>query len=378
MHPSAHHSRPRCPSRSRSALPLLLALVATAPLPAPAPVAAQDMEMRAAHPRSRVTKANWELAARFAPYRMRKLVFSTSVSPNWIKHGDRFWYEWKTSDGSFFYIVDPAKGTKKQIFDRDRIAAELTRITKDPWDAKHLPIRNIRFIDENTLQFEVESSQEEVVEKVETEEEQQEQMKREERRKARARKKKKVFHFEYDLRTRTLRELKDWEAPDKHPRWASLSPDSAWVVFTRECNLYLMSGEDYWKIVDARRGKTGEEADSAEAKVEVEEIQLTTDGEKWYCYGSYGRGETDEETEKNWTKRQPSGVLWSHDSRYFALTRQDRRKVGELWVVHVVGNKRPQLETYKYDMPGEEDVTQTELLVFDMQAREMKKIDDDP
>ncbi len=29
-------------------------------------------------------------------------------------------------------------------------------------------------------------------------------------------------------------------------------------------------------------------------------------------------------------------------------------------------------------MPGEKDVTQTELLVFDMQGREMKKIDDDP
>jgi dipeptidyl aminopeptidase/acylaminoacyl peptidase len=52
--------------------------------------------------------------------------------------------------------------------------------------------------------------------------------------------------------------------------------------------------------------------------------------------------------------------------------------VDELWVIHAVGNKRPKLETYKYDMPGEEDVTQTELYVFDMEDRAMTKIDDDP
>ncbi len=38
------------------------------------------------------------------------------------------------------------------------------------------------------------------------------------------------------------------------------------------------------------------------------------------------------------------------------MTRQDQREVEDLWVVHVVGNKRPKLETYKYDMPGEENV----------------------
>jgi len=37
--------------------------------------------------------ANYELAARFAPYRIRDLVKSTAVSPRWIEHGDRFWYE---------------------------------------------------------------------------------------------------------------------------------------------------------------------------------------------------------------------------------------------------------------------------------------------
>lgn len=321
--------------------------------------------------------ANWQLAARFAPYRMSNLVKSTSVNPNWIEEGDRFWYQWDDTNGTYYYLVDPARGTKRQIFDNDRIAAELTRITGDPWDGQHMGIRNLKFIDDNTVQFEVQSTIDEEVEEegVEEQEQQEEQQRGPPRR---PRTEKKVFHFEYDVTTRTLRELEDFEEPDSHPGWAGVSPDSSVVVYNKECNLYSMGWDDYMKLVDARRGKQGEAADSAEMKVEVEETQLTTDGEMYYCYGSYGRGQTDEETEENWGKRQSAGILWSHDSRYFALTRDDDREVEDLWVVHVVGNKRPQLETYKYEMPGEEHVGVVELLVYDMQAGEMKKIDDDP
>ncbi len=322
--------------------------------------------------------ADYQMAARFAPYRIRDLVKSTTVSPRWIDHGDRFWYEWETTDGKFFYLVDPARGTKRPIFDNDRIAAELTRITGDPWDGQHLPIRNIRFIDDATLEFEVESSQDEEQEQATEGDQQQQQQQRQRGQAGRRQAKKKVFHFEYDVATRTLRLLEDYEAPDNHPGWASISPDTAWVVFSREFNLWAMTWEEYQKVLDARRGKTGEEADSLAEAVEVEEVQLTTDGEKDYAYGNQGRGDNDEETEKEFKKRQRAGISWSHDSRYFALTRQDRREVGDLWVVHVVGNTRPKLETYKYDMPGEENVTQTELLVFDMQDRQMTKIDDDP
>ena len=357
-------------------LPGIFLLVATAV--AVSPARAQDRPAEQLQSPEPVMGANWTLGARWAPYKIRKLVYSTSVSPHWIKHGDRFWYEWKTSAGTFYYVVDPARASKRQIFDNDRIAAELTRITHDPWDAQHLPIKNIRFIDQNTLQFDVQSSQDEKEDTVETEENQQQRMERERRAQARKRARKKVFHFEYDVPTRTLRLLEPYEAPDNHPGWATMSPDSAWVVYSKQCNLYAMDAGEYAKVLDARRGKSGAVADSADAKLSLTETQLTTDGEKWYCYGSYGRGKTDDETAKNWDKRHFAGVLWSHDSRYFGLTRQDRRKVGELWVIHSVDNKRPQLETYKYDLPGEKNVTQTELLVYDMQARQMKRIDDDP
>lgn len=327
---------------------------------------------------NRAWGANWQMADRFSPYKMDDLVYSLTVNPRWIGDTNRFWYEWENADGSFFYIVNPDQGTKREIFDRDRIASELTRITKDPWDAQHLPIRNIEFVDENTLRFEVESSQEEEVE--DEEEELGEQQQEEEERGRRGRTEKKVFYFEYDVDTRTLRELEDFEEPRTHPRWAGVSPDSSMVVFSRECNLHMMGWDDYMKIVEARHDKEGEAADSAEAEVEVDETQLTTDGERHYCYGSSGggRGSTVDEWDEEWEKRQPARVIWSHDSRYFALTRQDEREVKSLWVVHVAGAERPKLESYKYAMAGDSAVDQTELLVYDTESREMREIEKDP
>lgn len=321
--------------------------------------------------------ANYRLAARWAPYKIDKLIYSTTVNPRWIKGSERFWYEWRTSQGTFYYIVDPVRGTKRQIFDNDRIAAELTRITGDPWDGQHLPIRNIRFIDANTLRFEVQSSQDEEVREQRQDTVQTERQTMTRASRPRPRTRKKVHHFEYDVNTQTLRELEDYEEPDSHPSWANVSPDGRTVIFARNHNLYMMSGEDYRKILDARKGKQGEEAEKAEEAVEVTEIQLTEDGEEHYSYGFDGRGQTDAQRERSKGKRQRAPGAWSKDSRRFALVRSDQRKVGDLWVIHSVGNKRPELETYKYDMPGEENVTQNELLVLDIATRTMVKVQAD-
>ena len=305
---------------------LALAIALTLPafgVPSSAAVAQDEGTVMVQGPGS----ANFELAARFAPYKIRDLVHSTRVQPRWVGDTQKFWYQWDNSGGTHYYLVDPQRGTRTEIFDNDRIAAELTRITRDPWDAQHLPIRAIRFIDEGTIQFEVQSSQDEEIEEEEEEDEEVEEDE-EQRGPRRPRTRKKVHHFEYDVATRTLRELEDYEEPRTHPSWASVSPDTAWVVFSREFNLWMMSYEEYEKIREARHGKTGDEVEKAEDDVEVEEIQLTTDGEKDFSWGSQGRGQNDEETEEEHTKRQSPGITWSHDSRYFALTRRDRREVG--------------------------------------------------
>ncbi|HVK98006.1 MAG TPA: hypothetical protein VM368_09315, partial [Flavisolibacter sp.] len=114
-----------------------------------------------------VTKANYQLASRFSPKKLDKMIFSTSVDPHWLKLSDRFWYSYETTDGKKWYIVDPAKGEKRVMFDNEKLAAQLTKIVRDPMDAQHLNIDSLRFVrDENWIQFEVKSTEE--VEKKDT------------------------------------------------------------------------------------------------------------------------------------------------------------------------------------------------------------------
>ena len=340
---------------------LLFGLIATASY-GPAPLAGQATDQAAARSES----PNYRLAGRFAPYKIRELIHSTSVEPNWIENSERFWYSWETGDGKSYYLVDPQEGTKTEIFDNDRIAAELTRITLDPWDGKHLPIRSIKFIDENTLQFESSREEEEEEDEERDEQEQDEEEEDEEDEED-------VFHFEYDVTTRTLRELADWEGPDNHPSWASVSPDRRTVIFARNHDLHMMSGDDYARILDARRGESGDDADDAEEDVEIEDTRLTTNGEEHYSYEAFERGPTDAEREKNKNKRKRAEITWSKDSRRFAMIRNDRRTTQDLWVIHSTGNDRPELETYRYDMAGDTLVAQPEILIYDLPDRNLVK-----
>ncbi|MEG0163282.1 MAG: S9 family peptidase, partial [Mucinivorans sp.] len=95
--------------------------------------------------RKPITESNYELPARFTPDKMRSMVFSTNVDPHFLKNSQKFWYVWQTSAGRNWWLVDPMKATKTKLFDPVKLAAQLTPVVGDPFDALHLPIANIRF-----------------------------------------------------------------------------------------------------------------------------------------------------------------------------------------------------------------------------------------
>ncbi len=336
-----------------------------------------------------VTKANYELPARFTPNKMKKLVFSTRVDAHWLKHSGRFWYMYETSEGKTFWIVDPVKKSKRPVFDNVKMAAMLTRATKDPYDAQHLPMDTIKFIKKETaLYFKVKKN-EDVLEaekrKQEAEEKKQEKdiqerqekkerqtdeedtgKKKEKSAVEKAREEaQKYHHFEYVLATGELIHLEDYIAEPERPLWASISPDGETIVYGRHYNLYYMDKSNYRKWLQNPEDPT------------IEEHQLTTDGEEHYAYHREGRGETNVDKEKNKDERKPAFAVWSHDSKKFALIRTDQRKVKDLWVINSVAEPRPTLETYKYHMPGEKESPQSEILVFDLDTEAKLKIEAD-
>jgi dipeptidyl aminopeptidase/acylaminoacyl peptidase len=288
-----------------------------------------------------VTKANYQLAARFSPKKIEKMVFSLNVDPHWLKLSDRFWYTYETTEGKKWYIVDAAKGEKKLMFDNAKLAAKLTAIVKDPMDAQHLNIDSLRFIrDENWIQFEVKSTEE--IEK----------------RDSTAKKgtppvkERKVYYFEYNLNNGDLVQLSDFKKPKRRPSWASVSPDGQTILFARNYNLYWMDKTNYEKALQKDDDST------------IVENKITSDGVEWFEWG-FGGNETNVDKEKNKNKRKGVIAYWSPDSKHFAINRTDSRKVMELWVINSVADPRPTLETYKYEMPGEKEQPVEYMYVFD-------------
>ena len=97
-----------------------------------------------AQPSRSVKKANYELAERFSQKKVGQMVYSTQIRPNWFRNSDRFWYSWKTSQGTRYYVVDAVTGVKTELFDMDRLAMQVSEITRDPYDAAHLPLNSRR------------------------------------------------------------------------------------------------------------------------------------------------------------------------------------------------------------------------------------------
>jgi dipeptidyl-peptidase 4 len=309
-----------------------------------------------AHSQDNQERANYQMAARFAPKKLDKMVFSTNVDAHWLKNSDRFWYTYETPNGKNWYIVDPTRAQKRLMFDNEKLAAQLSAIVKDPMDAQHLIIDSMRFIrDENWIQFEVKSTEE--IEKKDTAA----------KKGATPVKEKKVYYFEYNINTGQLVELSELKKPKRTPRWAAISPDGQTIVYVKNFNLYWMDRKNYEKALL-------NEDDSS-----IVDNKITNDGLEYFSYGTEsflgGSGENNVDKEKNKNKRKPAFIFWSPDSKYFAMVRTDARKVKDLWVINSVSDPRPTLETYKYWMPGEKDAPLSNIYLFTTASKTYKELD---
>jgi len=274
------------------------------------------------------TLPEYTQARKFAGKAVEQLQFSYTVDPNYFNKGNKFWYEYKTSQGTNWYVVEPELSKKQPLFNLDELAAEITSITKDPFDAKQAPVKNLKLEeDDYTFRFDVVSST------------------------------KDTFYFAYDYRTRKLDTLKEKE---NTLSWGNVSPDKKRVVYAKNLNLYYMSYADYERLKKNPKDST------------ITEVALTTDGVEDFAFGMpRNRMNTDSLYDN---KRKQVQGLWSPTSRYFVATLYDNRRVKDLWVINSIANPRPTLETYKYQMPGESASPVVHLYLFDVEMNARKEI----
>ena len=344
-----------------------------------------------------IVRANYDLAMKWSSAKVGRLLFDTSVAPRWLETGDRFWYTYQTSQGRFFYIVDPVKKTKALLFDSAKMAAMLSAITLIPYDAQHLPFSTIRFVKKDTaleFQFTVPQDADIVgakkIEAQKTAETAGQTGQTQEGRGTRgqagarggaapAQPRTRTLLFEYDLATGKVQLTNDnYRAPTTPGAWASISPDKKTIIFARNHNLYMMDDVNFEKAKKDENDKS------------IVETQLTTDGVQYYSFGGRGgRGGGDQQqeqqqdvvTEEGQTGRgnarsPASGVVWAKDSKHFSVVRSDSRKVSDLWVINTIAKPRPTLNTYRYAMPGDANITQRELIAFNRDTKARVNIKD--
>jgi dipeptidyl-peptidase-4 len=339
---------------------------------------------------------NYELASQWTTEKINKVVFDLGVAPHWFEASDRFWYSYETRDGKRYFVVDAAKKSRAPLFDNAKVAAALTSATRVPMDAQHLPIKTVKLVkSDTTLQLEVEVPKDADVPGLKSAppkptttsgdrgdagepggpggpSEAAPQQRRGGQQQADGdddgSDKKSVF-FEYELAGGKLTLLPDFDDPKK-PRWASVSPDDATIVFARGHNLFMMDAANYPK------------ARKTPGDASVVETQITTDGEEHFGYERRLQDEDtralrkDSKDDKHKAgRRVPSiQVFWSKDSKRFAVVRRDERKVSDLFVINALSTPRPTLETYRYAMPGEEHIAQPQIELFDVATRERTQV----
>ena len=258
-------------------------------------------------------RADFKAAEKFRTENMRPKYGDLRVSPNWIHESNKFWYSYKTSAGKNYYYVDADSRARKLLFDSRFMASEIHKLIHRPFNELDLPLEDIEFEKKSTFRFTF---------KIDS------------------------IRFSYDINSKILAIKDTIPKKDRDPGWATYSPDSTWIAYAKNHNLYIMKSDD---------------PDSVE-------IQLTTDGELHYGY----EGRRSDTTKD---KKVRSGARWFENSEKLYITKSDSRKVSDLFVINALADPRPELETYKYAMPGEENVPQYELIIFDTDSKERKDIE---
>jgi hypothetical protein len=264
---------------------------------------------------STAQKADFKAAEKFLEDNITTKYGDLEVIPNWIGESDIFWYSFKTSSGKNFYYVNAATRSKQPMFNARYMASELRKITKHPYNELDLPISDIKFEKKSTTKFTFVASS---------------------------------IKFLYDISNKKLVQLDTIKKSKRRSNWANYSPDSTWIAYSKNYNLYLMHAEDKDSV----------------------EYQLTKDGERYNSFGGYYNS-----VDTTRDRKVRANVNWFKNSKKFYVVRRDVRKVQDLFLVDVLAQPRPKLRTYRYAMPGEEFVPQSELIIFDSDSKSRTDVD---
>jgi dipeptidyl-peptidase 4 len=261
-----------------------------------------------AHVPAQGTLADYQRAQQFLPGNLQKSLYIADVFPNWIGHGDRFWYLKMGPAGKQFFLVDAAGNTFGPAFDQARLAAALSRATGKTYRATNLPFYTFDYAQSGqAIRFRLNDAE----------------------------------------WTCTLANYECRRQPETE-RFESLSPNGEWAAFVRDHNLYV------------RHISTGTV------------VQLTRDGVPGNDYATPLpdlRALVSEGVTNGDEVKEQADVFWSPDSSRLVTYRLDSRNAGRFASLQFVPphQLRPIAYNYVYPLPGEV-LPEARPVIFDLES----------
>jgi dipeptidyl-peptidase-4 len=269
-------------------------------------------------PIRQLTAADYARAEKVLDFNLKGSVKNAQIVPHWLPGQSAFWYRRETNAGVEYLLVDALKGTKKLLFDEQRlIASILAAAPKSGVTPAHLTVNSL---EQNS-----------------------------ERRTA------KIATGTGGSVTCDLDSYVCTLNPTIARPNEIISPDGEQAVFARDNNLWL------------RDTKTNREK------------KLTTMGEPYFAYGKLL--DTSLVSLPQLRKHPhvpPVGVVWSPDSKKLIATRWDERKIEPYPYVEWVpqdGSCRPIMYSLRIPLPGDKDAPPAEeVQVIDCTTRQTRSV----
>ena len=260
-------------------------------------------------------KANYQLAEKFRLLEQNPIdKYSTEVRPTFINDTDCFYYSFTTREGKKYYYVNPKKKEKRLLFDTDELLSKIAVYTKKAYSSAD-PHLSFTFMKDNeTIRIDFDRGL-----------------------------------YTYNIHTKELKQLDEkptYKTGD--PYWMKYSPDSLYFLYASKDNLYFVG--------NPKKGQ------------DTIPVQLTTDGMPDYTFNREDEGKME-------GRFGAESAHWIPGSHRFYAVREDNRKVRDLWVINSLSKPSPELITYKAELAGDKNVPQYELLLGDIDKREVKKVD---
>ncbi|WP_203558310.1 DPP IV N-terminal domain-containing protein [Bacteroides sp. 224] len=265
---------------------------------------------------SHAQKGDFQTAEKFMKNKVKHLEGTLSIKPYFFKNTDKFWYAFQTPTGEEYFYADPKAKIHRKLLDKKIFCEGLstltgTKIIESEFSTKFF----YDDINDSILYFQYKGTE-----------------------------------FEFNIHTQNLQKQEKKHSQRSVPKsniFGSYSPDSTYVVYAENYNMY---------ITNTKKATT---------------TQLTNDGEKYYSYtgGEIFMGMRADDN----PYRTPPLIHWSSDSKYFFQLKEDVRKVTYIPTINMLGDPT-KTKDIKTSLAGAPDVIQFELWIFNTDSLTARQV----